>query len=223
MKIKTKEMETKSWKEIKDTVYGEKGTDRRDELERDFESFKIGLLLKKAREEKQLTQSELAELVDKKREYISRVENNGSNLTLKTLYDIVEKGLGGLGHMGVKFAKAMGAHVVMITTSESKGADAMKLEADEVLISKDAAQMKQHFYSFDFLLNTIPVAHDVNPYLLLLKLDKTMCMVGAIEPLPNVHGGVLINKRRNIAGSLIGGIKETQEMLDFCGKTRHCF
>jgi len=127
-------------------------------------------------------------------------------------------GLGGLGHMGVKFAKAMGAHVVMITTSESKGADAMKLGADEVLISKDTLQMKQHFYTFDFLLNTIPVAHDVNPYLLLLKLDKTMCMVGAIEPLPDVHGGVLINKRRNIAGSLIGGIKETQEMLDFCGK-----
>lgn len=127
-------------------------------------------------------------------------------------------GLGGLGHMGVKFAKAMGAHVVMITTSESKGADAMKLGADEVLISKDTLQMKQHFYTFDFLLNTIPVAHDVNPYLLLLKLDKTMCMVGAIDPLPDVHGGVLINKRRNIAGSLIGGIKETQEMLDFCGK-----
>ncbi len=127
-------------------------------------------------------------------------------------------GLGGLGHMGVKFAKAMGAHVVMITTSESKGEDVMKLGADEVLISKDAEQMKKQQYSFDFLLNTIPVAHDVNPYLLLLKLDKTMCMVGAIEPLPNVHGGILINKRRNIAGSLIGGIKETQEMLDFCGK-----
>ena len=88
-------METKSWKEIKDNVYGKTGTERRDELERDFESFKIGLLLKKAREEKHLTQSELAELVDKKREYISRVENNGSNLTLKTLFDIVEKGLGG--------------------------------------------------------------------------------------------------------------------------------
>lgn len=127
-------------------------------------------------------------------------------------------GLGGLGHMGVKFAKAMGAHVVMITTSASKGADAMLLGADEVLISKDADQMKAHQYSFDFLLNTIPVNHDVNPYLLLLKLDKTMCMVGAIEPLTNVHGGVLINKRRNIAGSLIGGIKETQEMLDFCGQ-----
>ncbi len=92
---KSKVMETKSWKNIKDDVYGKVGTERRDELERDFESFKIGLLLKKAREEKQLTQSELAELIDKKREYISRVENNGSNLTLKTLYDIVEKGLGG--------------------------------------------------------------------------------------------------------------------------------
>ena len=88
-------METKSWTAIKDNVYGEKGTERRDELERDFQGFKIGLLLKKAREEKQLTQSELADLVDKKREYISRIENNGSNLTLKTLYDIVEKGLGG--------------------------------------------------------------------------------------------------------------------------------
>jgi DNA-binding XRE family transcriptional regulator len=90
-----KKMETKSWKDIKDNVYGKIGTERRDELERDFESFKIGLLLKKAREEKHLTQLELAELVDKKREYISRIENNGSNLTLKTLFDIVEKGLGG--------------------------------------------------------------------------------------------------------------------------------
>jgi DNA-binding XRE family transcriptional regulator len=88
-------METKSWKEIKDNVYGVKGTDRRDTLDRDFEGFKIGLQLKKAREEKHLTQTELGELVGKKREYISRIENNGSNLTLKTLYDIVEKGLGG--------------------------------------------------------------------------------------------------------------------------------
>jgi len=88
-------METKSWKEIKDNVYGKKGTERRDQLEREMEGFKIGLLLKKAREEKKLTQSELGDLVDKKREYISRIENNGSNLTLKTLYDIVEKGLGG--------------------------------------------------------------------------------------------------------------------------------
>ena len=88
-------METKSWKEIKDTVYGVKGSERRDELDRDFESFKIGVLLRKAREDKHLTQSELAGLVDRKREYISRIENNGSNLTLKTLFDIVEKGLGG--------------------------------------------------------------------------------------------------------------------------------
>ncbi len=95
MKTKENKMDTKSWKDIKDAVYGERGTERRDELERDFESFKIGLLLRKAREEKNLTQEQLGELVDKKRTYISRVENNGSNLTLKTLYDIVEKGLGG--------------------------------------------------------------------------------------------------------------------------------
>lgn len=88
-------METKSWKEVKNTVYGQKGTERRDELDRDFESFKIGIMLRKAREDKHLTQSELGDLVDRKREYISRIENNGSNLTLKTLFDIVEKGLGG--------------------------------------------------------------------------------------------------------------------------------
>ena len=95
MKTKRSNMDTKSWKEIKDNVYGKKGTERRDSLERDFESFKIGLLLREAREEKNLTQEQLAELIDKKRTYISRVENNGSNLTLKTLYEIVEKGLGG--------------------------------------------------------------------------------------------------------------------------------
>ena len=100
-------METKSWKNIKDDVYGIVGTERRDELERDFESFNIGLLLKKAREEKQLTQTELAELVDKKREYISRVENNGSNITLKTLYDIVEKGLGGKVKISVELAETL--------------------------------------------------------------------------------------------------------------------
>lgn len=88
-------MDTKSWKDIKDSVYGKKGAELRDGLERDFESFKIGLLLRNAREEKNLTQEQLGELVNKKRTYISRVENNGSNLTLKTLYEIVEKGLGG--------------------------------------------------------------------------------------------------------------------------------
>jgi len=102
MKTKTNKMETKSWKDIKDNVYGKKGTDRRDELDRDFESFKIGLLLRNAREEKNLTQKQLGELVDKKRTYISRVENNGSNLTLKTLFDIVEKGLGGKVNISIE-------------------------------------------------------------------------------------------------------------------------
>ena len=102
MKTKTNKMDTKSWKEIKDTVYGKKGTERRDQLERDFESFKIGLLLRKAREEKNLTQEQLGELVNKKRTYISRVENNGSNLTLKTLFDIVEKGLGGKVNISIE-------------------------------------------------------------------------------------------------------------------------
>ena len=88
-------MNTKSWSDIKNDVYGEKGTERRDALDRDFESFKIGLLLRKAREEKQLTQEQLASLINKKRTYISRIENDGSNVTLKTLFDIVEKGLGG--------------------------------------------------------------------------------------------------------------------------------
>ena len=101
MKKQTK-METKSWKEIKDSVYGKQGTERRDQLDRDFESIKIGILLRKAREEKNLTQEQLAELVDKKRTYISRVENNGSNLTLKTLYDIVEKGLGGKVNISIE-------------------------------------------------------------------------------------------------------------------------
>jgi DNA-binding XRE family transcriptional regulator len=95
-------MSTKNWKDIKDEVYGKKGTSRRDELDRDFESFKIGLLLKKAREDKHLTQEQLAELVDKKRTYISRVENDGGNITLKTLFDIVEKGLGGKVNISIQ-------------------------------------------------------------------------------------------------------------------------
>jgi len=95
-------MNTKNWKDIKDNVYGKQGTERRDELDRDFESFKIGLLLKKAREEKHLTQEQLAGIVDKKRTYISRIENNGSNLTLKTLFDIVEKGLGGKVNISIE-------------------------------------------------------------------------------------------------------------------------
>ncbi len=127
-------------------------------------------------------------------------------------------GLGGLGHMGVKFAKAMGAYTIMITTSPEKGADAKLLGADEVLISKDSESMKKHANSFDFLLNTIPVGHDVDPYVSLLKRDATMVLVGAVEPLTNVNSAILVRLRKNIAGSMIGGITETQEMLDFCGE-----
>ena len=127
-------------------------------------------------------------------------------------------GLGGLGHMGIKFAHAMGAHVTMITTSPAKGKDAKRLGADGVLISTDASAMTAAQGSFDFLLNTIPVGHDVNPYMGLLKLDGTMVIVGAVEALTKVNGVPFIFKRRSMAGSLIGGLPETQEMLDFCGK-----
>lgn len=128
-------------------------------------------------------------------------------------------GLGGLGHMGVKLAKALGAEVVMITTSEEKGKDAVTLGADSVLLSKDAQAMEAEANSFDFLLNTIPVSHDMNPYVSLLAYDGTMVLVGALEPLhPGLDGMTLILGRKSIAGSVIGGIKETQDMLDFCGK-----
>lgn len=127
-------------------------------------------------------------------------------------------GLGGLGHMGVKFAKAMGAHVVMITTSPDKGKDAKRLGADEILVSRDPADMHKHANSFDFLLNTIPVGHDVNPYLGLLKLDGKMGMVGVLTPIDPVIGGNLIFGRKSLFGSGIGGMAETQEMLDFCGQ-----
>jgi len=127
-------------------------------------------------------------------------------------------GLGGLGHMGVKIAHAMKAKVVMITTSPEKAKDAQKLGADEVLISKDAAAMKAAQNSFDFLLNTIPVGHDVDPYMNLLKRDGTMVIVGAVEALTKVNAMPFIFRRRNMAGSLIGGLPETQEMLNFCGE-----
>lgn len=128
-------------------------------------------------------------------------------------------GLGGLGHMGVKFAHAMGAHVVMITTSPEKGKDAMRLGADEVLVSTDKDAMAKNGSSFDFLLNTVPVGHDLNPYAALLKLDGTMVLVGALTALePALMGFNLIMPRRNIAGSAIGGMAETQEMIDFCAK-----
>ncbi len=127
-------------------------------------------------------------------------------------------GLGGLGHMGVKFASAMGADVVVLTSSPEKSSDARKLGAKEVLVSTDTNAMSAAQNSFDFLLNTIPVGHNINPYMALLKRDATMVIVGALESLTQMHGAPFIVRRRKMAGSLIGGIPETQEMLDFCGK-----
>jgi alcohol dehydrogenase (NADP+) len=113
-------------------------------------------------------------------------------------------GLGGLGHMGVKFAAALGAKVTMVTTSPEKGNDARHLGADEVLLSTDRDAMRAARSSFDFILNTIPVAHDLHPYLQLLAREAIMVLVGAIEPLPPIHGGMLIGGDRSVAGSAIG-------------------
>jgi alcohol dehydrogenase (NADP+) len=127
-------------------------------------------------------------------------------------------GLGGLGHMGVKFAHAFGAHVVLFTTSPGKTADAMRLGADEVVISKNAAEMEKHASSFNFILDAVSADHDLNAYLRLLKLDGTMTLVGAPSKPAGVYCFNLIMKRRSLAGSAIGGIRETQEMLDFCAE-----
>jgi uncharacterized zinc-type alcohol dehydrogenase-like protein len=127
-------------------------------------------------------------------------------------------GLGGLGHMGIKFAHAMGAQTTMITSSAHKAQDALRLGADGVLLSSDAAAMQAMANQFDFLLNTIPVYHDYNVYLPLLKVDGTMCIVGTIGMNAELNARSLIMGRRKIAGSLVGGIQETQEMLDFCAE-----
>ncbi|NDF05356.1 MAG: NAD(P)-dependent alcohol dehydrogenase [Betaproteobacteria bacterium] len=127
-------------------------------------------------------------------------------------------GLGGLGHMGIKFAHAMGAQTTMITSSAHKAQDALRLGADGVLLSSDAAAMQAMANQFDFLLNTIPVYHDYNVYLPLLKVDGTMCIVGTIGMNAELNARSLIMGRRQIAGSLVGGIQETQEMLDFCAQ-----
>ncbi|WP_242098446.1 NAD(P)-dependent alcohol dehydrogenase [Sphingomonas sp. CROZ-RG-20F-R02-07] len=128
-------------------------------------------------------------------------------------------GIGGLGHMGVKIAHAMGAHVVAFTTSESKREDAKALGADEVINSRNAEEMGAHANSFDFILNTVAASHDLDAFTGLLKRDGTMTLVGVPEhPHPSPDVGNLIFKRRTIAGSLIGGIAETQEMLDFCAE-----
>lgn len=127
-------------------------------------------------------------------------------------------GLGGLGHMGVKFARAFGAHVVLFTTSPHKVEDGLRLGAHEVVVSTDAEAMRSHAGSFDFILDAVSAQHDVNTYLGLLKLDGTLTLVGAPEnPLPVAAFNLLL-PRRNFAGSAIGGIAETQEMLDFCAE-----
>jgi uncharacterized zinc-type alcohol dehydrogenase-like protein len=127
-------------------------------------------------------------------------------------------GLGGLGHMGLKFSKAFGAHTVLFTTSPRKTADALRLGADEVVVSTDPAAMRKHAGSFDFLLDAVSAEHDLNAYLALLKLDGTMTLVGAPPKPASVAAFNLIMKRRQLAGSAIGGIRQTQEMLDFCGE-----
>jgi uncharacterized zinc-type alcohol dehydrogenase-like protein len=128
-------------------------------------------------------------------------------------------GLGGLGHMGVKFARAFGAEVVLFTTSPGKAEDAKRLGAHQVVISRDPAAMAAQANSFDFILNTVAASHNLDPFINMLKRDGTICLVGVPEvphPSPGVAG--LIFKRRRLAGSLIGGLKETQEMLDFCAQ-----
>jgi alcohol dehydrogenase (NADP+) len=127
-------------------------------------------------------------------------------------------GLGGLGHMAVKLAAALGAEVTVITTSPGKAADAQSLGASHVLVSQEAAAMAAAAGTLDFVYDTIPRRHDVNPYLNLLGRRGVMVLVGAIEPLEPVHAGLLVRNDRALAGSMIGGIAATQEMLDFCGE-----
>jgi uncharacterized zinc-type alcohol dehydrogenase-like protein len=127
-------------------------------------------------------------------------------------------GLGGLGHMGVKFAHALGAHVVLFTTSPNKKDDALRLGADEVVISRNAGEMAKHAGSFDFILDAVSADHDINAYLSLLRRDGNICLVGAPEKPLSVAAFNLLFGRRSLSGSIIGGIAETQVMLDFCGK-----
>jgi len=127
-------------------------------------------------------------------------------------------GLGGLGHMALKFAHAFGAHVVQFTTSESKIEDAKRLGADEVVISKDATAMKKQASTFDFILDTVSAPHDINPYLEALKRDATYAQVGLPDRPPMINVGNLVFKRRNFSGSIIGGMPETQQMLDYCAE-----
>jgi len=127
-------------------------------------------------------------------------------------------GLGGLGHMALKFANAFGANVTLFTTSPEKAADAKRLGAHQVVISTDQGQMKDNLKSFDFILDTVSAQHDINAYMELLRRSGTMVLVGAPPNPSPLSSFSLIMQRRHLAGSLIGGLKETQEMLDFCSE-----
>ena len=127
-------------------------------------------------------------------------------------------GLGGLGHMALKFAHSFGAHVVQFTTSESKIADAKKLGADEVVITRDADAVAKHANTFDFIVDCVSAPHDVNPFLHLLRLDGTLCLVGLPEKPLSVQAFSLVPNRRSLSGSMIGGMAETQQMLDYCAE-----
>ncbi len=127
-------------------------------------------------------------------------------------------GMGGLGHMAIKLAVGLGAHVTVVSTSPNKEADARELGAHDFLVSKDDDAMAGAGSSFDLIIDTVPVQHDLNPYIPLLDNDATLVLVGQIGPIDSTHTGAMIFGRRRIAGSLIGGIAETQEMLDFCGR-----
>lgn len=127
-------------------------------------------------------------------------------------------GLGGLGHMGVKFARAFGAHVVVFTTSPGKREDALRLGANDVVVSRNADEMKRHAGRFDFILDTISADHDINTYINLLSRDGNLTLVGAPEKPLAISAFALLFGRKSFSGSIIGGIKETQEMLDFCGE-----
>jgi alcohol dehydrogenase (NADP+) len=127
-------------------------------------------------------------------------------------------GLGGLGPMALKFAKAFGAHVTQFTTSPGKADDARALGADEVVVTRDPAVFKGLARTFDFILDTVSAPHDLNALLGTLKSSGTMVLVGLPDKPPSIHAGLLVSRRRTLAGSMIGGIRETQEMLDFCGE-----
>ncbi len=127
-------------------------------------------------------------------------------------------GLGGLGHMGVKLAAGLGAEVTVVTTSPGKRDDALKLGANDVIISKDAEAMAAAMGRFDFVLDTVPVPHDLSPYMMLAKRDGAVVIVGMIDMVPSFHSGILLMGRRALSASMIGGIPETQELLDFCAE-----